>query len=96
MRKYIIYLTILSLFGCKKDLEVIVPDNQNVIYKNYQLPSYDLQKSNIHVDIMDLRKKVGHDNIIGVGSTVLVFNKNNEILLNLRIFSTLFNYLNLS
>ena len=28
--------------------------------------------------IMDLRKKVGHDNIVGVGSTVLVFNKNNE------------------
>ena len=34
--------------------------------------------------IMDLRKKVGHDNIVGVGSTVLVFNKNNEVLLNLR------------
>lgn len=34
--------------------------------------------------IMDLRKFVGHDTLIGVGATTLVFNKKNEILLNLR------------
>lgn len=34
--------------------------------------------------INDLRKYVGGDAIIGVGATTLVFNKNNELLLNLR------------
>lgn len=34
--------------------------------------------------IMDLRKHVGHDPLIGVGATTLVFNKNGELLLNLR------------
>lgn len=34
--------------------------------------------------IKNLRKKVGHDPIINVGATILVFNKNNELLLNLR------------
>lgn len=33
---------------------------------------------------MDMRKKVGHEPIINVGATVLVFNENNELLLNLR------------
>lgn len=34
--------------------------------------------------IMDLRKKVGHAPLIGLGATTLVFNKNKELLLNLR------------
>ena len=34
--------------------------------------------------IADLRKHVGHAPIIGVGTTTLVFNEKNEILLNLR------------
>ena len=34
--------------------------------------------------IMDLRKYVGHDPLIGVGATTLVFNDKNELLLNLR------------
>ena len=34
--------------------------------------------------IMDLRKHVGHDALIGVGATTLVFNDQNELLLNLR------------
>lgn len=34
--------------------------------------------------IMDLRKYVGHDPIIGLGATTLVFNDKNELLLNLR------------
>ena len=34
--------------------------------------------------IMDIRKKVGHDPIIYAGATILVFNNNNELLLNLR------------
>ena len=34
--------------------------------------------------IMNLRKYVGHDAIIGVGATTLVFNDKNEILLNFR------------
>ena len=34
--------------------------------------------------IMNLRSKVGHDPIINVGATILVFNDNNELLLNLR------------
>ena len=34
--------------------------------------------------IMDLRKHVGHDALIGVGATTLVFNDKNELLLNLR------------
>ena len=34
--------------------------------------------------IGNIRKKVGHEPIIIVGATVLVFNKNNELLLNLR------------
>lgn len=34
--------------------------------------------------IMNLRKVVGHDPLIGVGATTLVFNEKNEILLNLR------------
>ena len=34
--------------------------------------------------VMDVRKKVGHEPIINVGSTILVFNQNNELLLNLR------------
>lgn len=34
--------------------------------------------------IMDLRKHVGHDTLIGLGATTLVFNKNGEVLLNLR------------
>lgn len=34
--------------------------------------------------IMDLRKKVGHEPIIGVGATTLVFNERKELLLNLR------------
>lgn len=34
--------------------------------------------------ISNLRKSIGHNPIISVGSTVLVFNNKNEILLNLR------------
>ena len=34
--------------------------------------------------IMNLREKVGHEPLIGVGSTTLVFNNKNELLLNLR------------
>ncbi len=34
--------------------------------------------------IMDLRKHIGHTPLIGVGATTLVFNDNNELLLNLR------------
>ena len=34
--------------------------------------------------ISDIRKNVGHEPIIGVGATVLVFNDENELLLNLR------------
>ena len=34
--------------------------------------------------IMDLRKHIGHDPLIGVGATMLVFNEKNELLLNLR------------
>ena len=34
--------------------------------------------------IRDLREKLGHKAIISVGATVLVFNQNNELLLNLR------------
>ncbi len=34
--------------------------------------------------IMDLRKYVGHEPLIGLGATTLVFNDKNEILLNLR------------
>ena len=34
--------------------------------------------------ILDLRKYVGHVPLIGVGATTLVFNENNEMLLNLR------------
>lgn len=34
--------------------------------------------------IMDLRKHIGHDPLIGVGATTLVFNDKNELLLNLR------------
>ena len=34
--------------------------------------------------IMNLREKVGHTPLIGVGATTLVFNNNNELLLNLR------------
>ena len=33
---------------------------------------------------MDLRKYIGHDPLIGVGATTLVFNDKNELLLNLR------------
>ncbi len=34
--------------------------------------------------IMNLREKVGHSPLIGVGATALVFNSKNELLLNLR------------
>lgn len=34
--------------------------------------------------IMNLRKYVGHDPIIGIGATTLVFNDKKELLLNLR------------
>ena len=34
--------------------------------------------------IMNIRNKVGHEPIINVGATVLVFNVKNELLLNLR------------
>lgn len=34
--------------------------------------------------IMDLRKYIGHEPLIGVGATTLVFNDKNELLLNLR------------
>lgn len=34
--------------------------------------------------IMDLRKHIGHDALIGVGATTLVFNNKKELLLNLR------------
>ena len=34
--------------------------------------------------IMDLRKYIGHNPLIGVGATTLVFNNKNELLLNLR------------
>lgn len=34
--------------------------------------------------INDLRKFVGHDPLIGIGATVLVFNEKQELLLNLR------------
>lgn len=33
---------------------------------------------------MNLRKHIGHDPLIGVGATTLVFNEQNELLLNLR------------
>lgn len=34
--------------------------------------------------IMDLRKYIGHEPLIGIGATTLVFNEKNELLLNLR------------
>ena len=34
--------------------------------------------------IMNMRSKVRHEPIINVGATILVFNENNELLLNLR------------
>ena len=34
--------------------------------------------------IMDLRKHIGHDPLIGVGATTLVFNSKKELLFNLR------------
>ena len=34
--------------------------------------------------IMNLRKHIGHDTLIGVGATTLVFNDKNELLLNWR------------
>lgn len=34
--------------------------------------------------IMNLRKYVGHEPLIGLGATTMVFNEKNEILLNLR------------
>ena len=34
--------------------------------------------------IMNIRKKIGHAPIIYIGSTILVFNENKEVLLNLR------------
>lgn len=34
--------------------------------------------------IMDLRKHIGHDALIGIGATTLVFNDKKELLLNLR------------
>ena len=34
--------------------------------------------------IMNLRKYVGHETLIGLGATTLVFNDKNELLLNLR------------
>ena len=34
--------------------------------------------------IMNLRKHIGHDTLIGVGATTLVFNDKKELLLNLR------------
>jgi 8-oxo-dGTP pyrophosphatase MutT (NUDIX family) len=34
--------------------------------------------------IMNLRKYVGHEPLIGIGATTLVFNDKNELLLNLR------------
>ena len=34
--------------------------------------------------IVDLRKHIGHDPLIGIGATTLVFNAKNELLLNLR------------
>jgi len=34
--------------------------------------------------IMELRKHVGHDPLIGIGATTLVFNDKKELLLNLR------------
>lgn len=34
--------------------------------------------------IMNLRKHIGHDPLIGVGATTLIFNEQNELLLNLR------------
>ena len=34
--------------------------------------------------IKDIRRLVGHEPIIGVGATVLIFNDKNELLLNLR------------
>ena len=34
--------------------------------------------------IVDLRKHIGHDPVIGVGATTLVFNDQRELLLNLR------------
>ena len=33
---------------------------------------------------MNLRKHIGHDPLIGVGATTLIFNEQNELLLNLR------------
>ena len=35
--------------------------------------------------IMDMRNKVGHAPIINVGATILIFNEDKELLLNLRI-----------
>ena len=37
---------------------------------------------------MDLRKRIGHDPLIGVGATTLVFNDKRELLLNLRTDTT--------
>ena len=34
--------------------------------------------------IMNLRKHIGHDPLIGIGATTLVFNEKQELLLNLR------------
>lgn len=66
MRNFIIIAVFIFLLGCKKETETITPTtpvNQSpqttIISKNYQLPSYDLQKTNVNIDLMALRAKSG-------------------------------------
>lgn len=38
--------------------------------------------------IMNLRKKVGHDTLIGLGATTLVFNKNDKFFIKKAFINT--------
>jgi hypothetical protein len=63
MKKIVLILVVFSLFSCEKEILPTptqdLSNNNHSITKNYLSTSYELQKSNIKIDLMELRSKYG-------------------------------------
>lgn len=81
MKNSILYACLIFLsFSCSKEenIEPVadVPSSPSNPSKNYQLPSYELEKSEIKIDLIDLRKRNGRNG--GFILAIAYFDINND------------------